>query len=55
MNFMTRLLISTNKKNNNYNFISFIINQFSKKIYYEPIKVTIDALKLVEVILNIVV
>lgn len=40
---------------NSYNAILVIINQLTKMVYYKAVKTTIDALELVEVIINIVV
>ncbi len=48
------LLVSFNWKNKNYDFILVIINCLTKMVYYKPIKVTINALNLVEVIINMV-
>ncbi len=55
MDFVNRLLISTNWKGDTYDSILIIINQLTKMVHYEPVKVTIDALGLVEVILDMIV
>ncbi len=50
-----RLPVSTNWKGNTYNLILVIIDRLMKMVHYEPVKVTIDALGLTEVILDVVV
>lgn len=55
INFITRLLILTNWKEENYNSILVIINWFIKMIYYKQIKVTINIPILAKFIFNIVV
>ena len=55
MDFVTRLLISTNLKGNSYDAIPVIIDWLMNMIYYKPVIVTIDAMMLVEVILDMVV
>ena len=55
MDFVTDLLISTNWKGDNYNSILVIVHWVTKIVYYKPIKVTIDALGLAEVIIDVVV
>ena len=52
---MTGLLISTDWKGENYDSILVIINCLTKIVYYEPVKVTIDAPGLAKVILDVVV
>ena len=52
---MTRLPLSSNWKGDSYKSILVIVNQLTKMIHYELVKVTIDALKLAEVILDMVV
>lgn len=54
MDFIIKLLVFWNWKNNIYDSILVIIDQLIKMIYYEPVKVTIDAPSLAEVIINIV-
>ena len=53
--FVIGLLISTNWKGDNYNSILVIVDQLIKMIYYEPVRVIIDALGLAKVILDVVV
>ena len=48
-------LILSNEKGDNYDLILVIINWLTKMIYYKPVKVTIDALVLTKVIINMVV
>lgn len=55
MNFFTRLSIYTNLKSKIYNSILVIVDQFTKIVYYKPIKIKIIVLGLVKVFLYIVV
>ena len=55
MDFVTGLTISTNWKGDSYDSILVIVDRLTKMVYYEPVKVTIDALGLAEVILDVVV
>ncbi len=55
MNFITRLSISTNWKGEIYDSILVIVDQLTKLVYYEPVKVTIDALALAKVIIKAIV
>ena len=55
IDFMTGLPVSTDWKGENYNFILVIVNRLMKMVNYELVKVTINALRLAEIILNIVV
>ena len=55
MDFVTKLSISTDWKDNSYNFILIIIGLLMKMGYYEPVKVIIDASGLAKVILEVVV
>ena len=54
MDFVTGLPILTNWKGENYDFILVIVNQLTQIVYYELAKVTIDAVGLAKVILNVV-
>ena len=47
--------MSVDWKSNSYNSILVIINWLTKMIHYKPVKVTIDALGLAEVLLDVVV
>ena len=47
--------MSANWKSNSYDSILIIVDYLTKMIYYEPVKVTINAPELVEVIINVVV
>ena len=49
------LPISTNWKGDSYDSILVIIDWLMKMVHYEPVKVTINALGLAEVILDVVV
>ena len=55
IDFVTWLPILTDWKGDNYNFIQVIVNWLTKIVYYKPVQVTINALGLAEVILDIVV
>ena len=55
MDFVIGLLISANWKGDSYNSILVIVDWLRKRVHYEPVKVTIDALGLAEVIINVVV
>ena len=55
MDFVIGLPVSTNWKGEIYDSILVIIDRLSKMVYYEPVKVTIDASNFAEVIINVVV
>ena len=55
MDFVTELLVSTNWKGKTYDSILVIIYRLTKIINYEPVKVTIEAPGLAEVIIDVVV
>lgn len=55
MDFMTSLPLSADWKGNNYNSILIIVDRLTKMVYYEQVKVTIDALGLAKVIIDVVV
>ena len=55
MDFVTGLPISTNWKDESYDSILVIVDRLTKMVYYKPVKVTIDAPELAEVILDVVV
>ena len=55
MDFVTGLPVSTNWKGETYDFILVIVDWLTKMMHYKPVKVTIDALGLAEVIFNVVV
>ncbi len=55
MDYVTRLPVSNDWKGETYNSILVIVDQLTKMVHYEPVKVTIDALGLAEAIINIVV
>ena len=55
MDFVTGLPISTDWKVDSYDSILVIVNQLTKMVHYEPVKVTIDALGLAEIILDMVI
>ena len=55
IDFITRLPISTDWKGNSYDSILVIVDQLTKMVDYEPVKVIINAPGLAEVILDMVV
>ncbi len=55
IDFVTGLPVSTNWKDNTYDSILVIVDWLMKMVNYEPVKVTIDILGLIEVILDVVV
>ncbi len=55
MDFITGFPISANWKGDSYNSILVIVDQLTKMVHYEPVKVTINALGLAKVIINMVV
>ena len=55
MDFVTRLPISRDWKRESYDFILVIIDQLTKMVHYEPVKVIIETAGLVEVILDVIV
>ena len=55
MDFVTGLPISTNWKGDSYDSILVIVDRHTKMVYYEPVKVTINAPGLAEIILDVVI
>ena len=55
MDFVTGLPLSSDWKGDNYNSILVIVDQLTKMVHYKPVKVTINAPGLVEVIIDVVV
>ena len=55
MDFITGLPILTDWKGDSYDSILIIVNRLTKMVHYEPVKVTIDAPGLAEVIIDVVV
>ena len=55
MDFVTGLLLSADWKGDSYDLILVIVNLLTKMVHDESVKVTIDALGLAEVILDMVV
>ena len=55
MDFVTGLPLFAAWKSNSYNSILIIIDRLTKMVHYEPVKVTIDAPGLTEVIIDVVV
>ena len=55
MDFVTGLPLSADWKGDSYDSILVIVDRLTKIVHYEPVKVTIDAPELVEVIIDVVV
>ena len=55
MDFVTGLPVLTDWKGDSYDSILVIVNWLTKMVHYEPVKVTIDAPCLAEVIIDVVV
>ncbi len=55
INFITGFLISANWKGDSYDLILVIVNRLTKIVHYIPVKVTIDASGLAEVIIDMIV
>ena len=55
MDFVTGLPISTNCKQDSYDFILVIVDRLTKIVYYKPVKITINAPSLAEVIIDVLV
>ena len=55
MDFVIGLPLSADWKGNSYNSILVIIDHLTKMVHYEPVKITIDALRLAKVIIDVVV
>ena len=55
MDFVTGLPLSSDWKGDSYDSILVIVDRLTKMVHYEPVKVTIDAPRLAEVIIDVVV
>ena len=55
MDFVTGLPLSSDWKGDSYDSILVIVDQLTKMVHYEPVKVTINAPGLAEVIIDVVV
>ena len=55
IDFVTGLPISIDWKEDNYNSILVIINWLTKMVYYKPVKIILDTIKLAESIIDMVV
>ena len=55
INFIIKSPILTNKKSKNNNFIFIIIDYLTKIVYFKLLKITINILKLVKIIINIII
>ena len=55
MDFVTGLPLFADWKGNSYDSILVIVDRLTKMVHYEPVKVTIDASGLAEVIIDVVV
>lgn len=54
INTVMGILILTNLKNKNYNYIFVISNLLTKIIYHKPIKININNFCLIKVIINMI-
>ena len=55
MDFVTGLPLFADWKGNSYDLILVIVDHLIKMVHYEPVKVTIDAPELAEIIINVVI
>ena len=55
MDFIIGLSVSPNWKGETYDSILVIVDRLMKTVYYEPVKVTIDAPGLAKIIIDIVI
>ena len=55
MDFVTALPVSIDWKGDSYDFILVIVNRLTKMVHYKPVKITLDAPGLAEVIIDVVV
>ena len=55
MDFVTGLPLSADWKDESYNSTLVIVDRLTKMVHYKPVKVTIDAPRLAEVIIDVVV
>ena len=55
IDFITRLPVSANWKGKSYDFILVIVDWLTTMVYYEPVKITINASGLAEIIFNMIV
>ena len=55
MNFLTGLPVSIDWKGDSYDSILVILDWFTKMVYYKPVKITLDASGLAEVIIDMVI
>ena len=55
MDLVTGLPIWTDWKMDSYDSILFIVDRLTKMVYYEPVKITINASGLAQVIIDVVV
>ena len=55
MDFVTGLPVSIDWKGDSYNSILVIVNRLTKMVHYAPVKITLDAPRLAEVIIDVVI
>lgn len=55
IDIVTGLFVSLNWKSETYNSVLVIIDQLTKMVHYELVKIVIDSMRLVEVIINIII
>lgn len=54
MDFITGLLVTTNRKSKSFKLILIIVERLTKIVHYKPVKIIIDTLSLAEIIIDIV-
>ena len=55
IDFVTGLPVLTDEKKDSYDLILVIVNRLTKMIHYKPVKVTINAPGLAEIIIDVVI
>ena len=55
MDFVTSPPVSSNWKGDSYDSILVIVNLLTKMVYYQPVKINLDASGLAKVIIDVVV
>lgn len=55
IDFVTGLLVSLDWKKDTYNSILVIVNRFTKIVHYKLLKVTMNVVRLAELILDVIV
>lgn len=55
IDFLTGFLFSIDWKENSYDAILAIVNQLTKIVYYQPVKITKDITDLAKIIIDVIV